>query len=127
MAILTLELTFISVPAPIDSGLGSMFNNVSCMSCHHNDVKGTPTAGAANLSLLFRVSTPGINEHYQFFNSPGKLLGTTAERIQPYTDLLLHDMGEDRADGYNDYLAMGNEWRTAPLWGMGLFEKLMAL
>ena len=40
--------------------------------------------------------------------------------IFPYTDLLLHDMGEDLADGRPDFLANGNEWRTAPLWGIGL-------
>ncbi len=45
------------------------------------------------------------------------------QRIQPYTDLLLHDMGEGLADGYNDFLANGKEWKTLPLWGIGLFEK----
>lgn len=45
------------------------------------------------------------------------------QRIHPYTDLLLHDMGEGLADGYNDFLANGREWRTSPLWGIGLFEK----
>jgi len=40
--------------------------------------------------------------------------------IHPYTDLLLHDMGEGLADGRPDGEATGNEWRTAPLWGMGL-------
>lgn len=45
------------------------------------------------------------------------------QRIHPYTDLLLHDMGDDLADGYTDYLATGKEWRTMPLWGIGLFEK----
>ena len=39
--------------------------------------------------------------------------------IRPYTDLLLHDLGEDLADGRPDYLAGGREWRTAPLWGIG--------
>jgi CxxC motif-containing protein (DUF1111 family) len=38
----------------------------------------------------------------------------------PYTDLLLHDMGEALADGRPDHLADGREWRTAPLWGLGL-------
>jgi len=42
--------------------------------------------------------------------------------IHPYTDLLLHDMGDDLADGRNDFVANGNEWRTPPLWGIGLFE-----
>jgi CxxC motif-containing protein (DUF1111 family) len=40
--------------------------------------------------------------------------------IRPYTDLLLHDMGAGLADGRPDYLADGNEWRTQPLWGIGL-------
>ncbi len=42
--------------------------------------------------------------------------------IRPYTDLLLHDMGEDLADGRPDFKASGREWRTAPLWGVGLIK-----
>lgn len=37
--------------------------------------------------------------------------------IKPYSDFLLHDMGDDLADNRPDYLATGNEWRTQPLWG----------
>jgi CxxC motif-containing protein (DUF1111 family) len=40
--------------------------------------------------------------------------------IHPYTDLLLHDMGPALADGRPDFLASGSEWRTPPLWGVGL-------
>lgn len=40
--------------------------------------------------------------------------------IWPYTDLLLHDMGEGLADGFAEGRATGREWRTAPLWGIGL-------
>jgi CxxC motif-containing protein (DUF1111 family) len=40
--------------------------------------------------------------------------------IRPYTDLLLHDMGPDLADGLPDGEAGGTEWRTPPLWGIGL-------
>jgi CxxC motif-containing protein (DUF1111 family) len=39
--------------------------------------------------------------------------------IQPFTDLLLHDMGEELADGRPEFGASGREWRTAPLWGVG--------
>ena len=39
--------------------------------------------------------------------------------FRPYTDLLLHDMGEELADGRPDFHADGREWRTAPLWGIG--------
>lgn len=44
------------------------------------------------------------------------------QTIHPYTDLLLHDMGEGLADGREVYEASGNEWRTAPLWGVGLVK-----
>jgi CxxC motif-containing protein (DUF1111 family) len=46
----------------------------------------------------------------------------SSQTIHPYTDLLLHDMGEALADGRPDFEADGNEWRTPPLWGIGLFE-----
>ncbi|MEJ7727981.1 MAG: di-heme oxidoredictase family protein [Polyangiaceae bacterium] len=42
--------------------------------------------------------------------------------IRPYTDLLLHDMGEGLADGRPEFSADGREWRTAPLWAIGLVE-----
>lgn len=44
--------------------------------------------------------------------------------IHPYSDLLLHDMGADLADGHRDFLASESEFRTTPLWGLGLREKL---
>jgi CxxC motif-containing protein (DUF1111 family) len=43
----------------------------------------------------------------------------SGQRIWPYTDLLLHDMGEGLADGRPEGAADGREWRTAPLWGLG--------
>lgn len=45
------------------------------------------------------------------------------QRIHPYTDLLVHDMGTGLADNRPDYLASGTEWRTTPLWGIGLLNK----
>ena len=42
--------------------------------------------------------------------------------IFPYTDLLLHDMGPGLADGRPHFQASGSEWRTPPLWGIGLTE-----
>jgi CxxC motif-containing protein (DUF1111 family) len=42
--------------------------------------------------------------------------------IWPYTDLLLHDMGDDLADDHVEGEATGREWRTPPLWGLGLTE-----
>ena len=44
--------------------------------------------------------------------------------IWPYTDLLLHDMGEGLADGRPESRADGREWRTAPLWGIALNGKV---
>lgn len=41
--------------------------------------------------------------------------------IKPFTDLLLHDMGEDLSDGRSEFKATPREWRTAPLWGIGKY------
>jgi len=46
------------------------------------------------------------------------------QTIHPYTDMLLHDMGKSLADHRPDYLATGQEWRTPPLWGIGLAQKV---
>ncbi len=42
------------------------------------------------------------------------------QTIHPYTDLLVHDMGPGLADNRPDFDANGQEWRTTPLWGLGL-------
>ncbi|WP_122559313.1 di-heme oxidoredictase family protein [Pseudomonas viridiflava] len=42
------------------------------------------------------------------------------QEIRPYTDLLLHDMGDGLADNRTEFQATGREWRTPPLWGLGL-------
>jgi CxxC motif-containing protein (DUF1111 family) len=47
------------------------------------------------------------------------------QTIYPYTDLLLHDMGEGLADNLAEGSASGSEWRTAPLWGLGLTKNVM--
>lgn len=44
--------------------------------------------------------------------------------IWPYSDLLLHDMGEGLADNRPEARATGREWRTAPLWGIGLTQQV---
>ena len=46
------------------------------------------------------------------------------QTIHPYTDLLLHDMGPDLADNRPDFQANGSQWRTSPLWGLGLLHKV---
>ena len=73
----------------------ALFYGAGCTGCH------TPkfsTAGAA-------LSEPLANQ-----------------LIWPYTDLLLHDMGEGLADHAPEGGATGREWRTPPLWGIGLTE-----
>ena len=42
------------------------------------------------------------------------------QTFHPYTDLLLHDMGPELDDHYTEGSARTSEWRTAPLWGLGL-------
>ncbi len=46
------------------------------------------------------------------------------QTIFPYTDLLLHDMGDQLDDGLIDGQASGSQWRTAPLWGIGDAKKV---
>jgi CxxC motif-containing protein (DUF1111 family) len=48
------------------------------------------------------------------------------QTIHPYTDLLLHDMGPGLADNRPEYDASGTEWRTPPLWGLGLIDTVSA-
>ena len=72
-----------------------LFAQASCSACHVSELKtGAKTAVPAAADLV----------------------------IHPYTDLLLHDMGEELADGRPDYKATGREWRTPPLWGIGLLR-----
>ncbi|MGQ0699831.1 MAG: di-heme oxidoreductase family protein [Panacagrimonas sp.] len=53
---------------------------------------------------------------------PHELSAVAHQTIHPFTDLLLHDMGEGLADGRPDFEATGREWRTPPLWGIGLIR-----
>jgi CxxC motif-containing protein (DUF1111 family) len=74
-----------------------LFRQVSCAACH------VPTSTTAAYP-------------------PVPALGHQV--IHPYTDLLLHDMGPGLADDRPDYLATGREWRTPPLWGLGLRRRV---
>jgi CxxC motif-containing protein (DUF1111 family) len=74
-----------------------LFYAAGCASCH------TPT---------LRTGTfPGLPE-------------ISNQVIHPYTDLLVHDMGPGLADGRPDFQASGSEWRTTPLWGIGLVQSV---
>ena len=72
-----------------------LFHEVGCVGCHIPTIRTDVLAGVPEVSN---------------------------QTIHPYTDLLLHDMGEGLADGRPDFLATGREWRTPPLWGIGLTQ-----
>ena len=72
-----------------------LFDSAGCAGCH------IPTLQTGSLSDVPEVSN---------------------QTIHPYTDLLLHDMGPGLADNRPDFLASGSEWRTPPLWGIGLVK-----
>lgn len=74
-----------------------LFQEIGCDKCH------TPTHTTGHETTFAEVSD---------------------QKIWPYTDLLLHDMGEGLADGLRGFEALGTEWRTPPLWGIGLVEKV---
>lgn len=76
-----------------------LFAGLQCAVCHRPSyVTGEPP--------LPQLSSPAL----------------VGQRIWPYTDLLLHDMGDGLADGRPDFLATGRQWRTPPLWGIGLIR-----
>jgi CxxC motif-containing protein (DUF1111 family) len=51
--------------------------------------------------------------------------GLANQTVQLYSDMLLHDMGDELADGRPDGSASGREWRTAPLWGLRLMRQFL--
>lgn len=69
-----------------------IFSTINCAACH-------------NPTLKTSVSAIKVLSNKEF---------------HPYTDLLLHDMGSDLDDGYTEGSAKTYEWRTPPLWGLGL-------
>lgn len=75
----------------------ALFTQFGCHSCH------TPTL----------TTGPGLHP------------ALSNQTIHPFSDLLLHDMGEGLADHRPDFSATGNEWRTTPLWGIGLTEQVL--
>ena len=91
----------LAVPARRDVGTPevlagkSLFFQAGCQSCH--TPKYTTAANAAEPELANQV-------------------------IRPYSDLLLHDMGDGLADNRSEFQASGRDWRTPPLWGIGLTQ-----
>lgn len=61
------------------------------------------------------------NCHIPQWTTPVSDIAALSEKtFYPYTDLLLHDMGTGLNDGYTEGEALPEEWRTPPLWGLGL-------
>lgn len=72
---------------------------------------------------LFAEVGCGKCHHPHFVTADDSIqLEQSDQSIWPYTDLLLHDMGEGLADDRPEGLANGRQWRTPPLWGIGLTE-----
>jgi CxxC motif-containing protein (DUF1111 family) len=70
--------------------------------------------------LFKELNCSGCHRPTMNTGSGGQIAALREQKIWPYTDLLLHDMGPELADNRPDFLATGTEWRTAPLWGIGL-------
>ena len=75
---------------------------------------------AAGAALFAQVGCEGCHTPSHVTGPSARYAHLSAQRIWPYSDFLLHDMGEALADGRADYRASGREWRTPPLWGAGL-------
>jgi CxxC motif-containing protein (DUF1111 family) len=81
-------------------------------------LRGQRLFAQAQCAVCHRPSYVTGDAPFPHLTSPA-LKGQT---IWPYTDLLLHDMGEALADGRPDFRANGRQWRTPPLWGIGLIK-----
>lgn len=79
-----------------------------------------PRAGLVEGKNLME-STGCTKCHVAQFQTTYSSIAPLSNRIiYPYTDLLLHDMGPGLDDGYTEGSALTSEWRTPPLWGLGL-------
>ncbi|HLP55867.1 MAG TPA: di-heme oxidoredictase family protein [Fluviicola sp.] len=72
--------------------------------------------------LFKQLNCTGCHIPTHVTGSGGNIQALKNVRIHPYTDLLLHDMGGALADGLPNFKASGSEWRTPPLWGLGLIQ-----
>lgn len=74
-------------------------------------------------TLFAQLNCSGCHIPTMYTGINVQLPALSNQRIHPYTDMLIHDMGAALADNRPDYQATGNDWRTPALWGRGLFEK----
>jgi CxxC motif-containing protein (DUF1111 family) len=61
----------------------------------------------------------------QFQTGPNNIGALTNKSVELFSDLLLHDMGDELADNRVDGSATGREWRTAPLWGLRVMRNFL--
>ncbi|MFN0156458.1 MAG: di-heme oxidoredictase family protein [Bacteroidota bacterium] len=61
----------------------------------------------------------------QMTTGPNSIAALANRDVYLYSDLLLHDMGPDLADNFIEGEASGSEWRTTPLWGLGIVENVL--
>ncbi len=73
-------------------------------------------------SLFYELSCESCHTASFTTGSDDEITALNDQKIYCYTDLLLHDMGEGLADNSPDFEANGREWRTPPLWGIGLIK-----
>ncbi|MDL2400013.1 di-heme oxidoredictase family protein [Rhizobium mayense] len=66
--------------------------------------------------------TPKFVTRDDLKGSDGKATAQAFQLIWPYSDFLLHDMGDGLSDGQQVGVASGRDWRTPPLWGIGLTQ-----
>lgn len=74
--------------------------------------------------LFGRIGCAGCHRPTLRTGKHPSIPGLSNQVIHPFTDLLLHDMGPGLADRRPEYRASGREWRTAPLWGIGLVPEV---
>ncbi len=70
--------------------------------------------------LFFKIGCDGCHRQKYITGQHEQWNFLSQQTIFPYSDFLLHDMGEDLADNRSEFEADGKEWRTSPLWGVGL-------
>ena len=73
-------------------------------------------------ALFYRIGCTGCHTPKHATRRDWPVEELAGQLIWPYTDLLVHDMGDGLADDRPEGGASGREWRTAPLWGIGLTE-----
>ncbi len=82
--------------------------------------RGAGAATVAAGALVFEQTGCAACHSPTLRTGPSPISALANREISPYTDLLLHDMGPELDDGYTEGSAATAEWRTPPLWGLGL-------